>query len=156
MSNMNDTNFKQWQSELNALDRYENPEDARTFSRLAESVANRLDARTIDVLLSTFCNDDDYGIQEAILTVLDSADTTLFAERLAANFMKIQSRASINEWPLILTGRFINSNSRENTEAMIAVAKAQSPAFYDFLGSEAFISEYPAIESCLRLDSSDR
>lgn len=71
---MNDQAFKVWRDKLVSLDRYENQEDAREFSALVSSVRDELDAKTIDVLLSTFCDEDDYGVQERVVGVLDHAE----------------------------------------------------------------------------------
>ena len=80
---MTDMEFEKWQIELLSLDRYENPNDAKRFVQLSKSVINKLDARVIDILLSNFCDEDDYGIQEAVLLVLDSADANIYADRMA-------------------------------------------------------------------------
>ncbi|NYH12380.1 hypothetical protein [Pseudomonas moraviensis] len=140
--------FKMWRDKLVSLDRYENPEDAREFSALVSSVRDELDAKTIDVLLSTFCDDDDYGVQERVLGVLDHAEAGVFAERLAVNFSTLQSQASGKEWPLILIGRVVNSDNAEKIKAIVAAAK-KSPDLDAFIRSDEFLDGYPEIESYL-------
>ena len=144
---MTDAEFEQWRSALQSLDRYENPTDARAFVKLAKDVQDQLDARVIDVLLDTFCDADDYGIQESVLVVLDKADAELYAERLAAKFRDIQRNASAQEWPLLLVGRVVNSNDAAKTKAIVAAAKATQGSLNCFIHSDAFLDEYPEISS---------
>lgn len=141
---MNDKEFEVWRDKLTSLDRYENSEDARAFSNLVEDVIRELDARTIDVLLDTFCDEDDYGIQERVLVVLDKADSDIYAERLAINFSKLKSKASGKEWPLILIGRIVNSANIEKIKAIVSAAK-KSKDLNDFIRSDEFLDEYPEI-----------
>ncbi|KML70788.1 hypothetical protein [Pectobacterium peruviense] len=143
---MNGNAFEAWRDELLSLDRYENAEDARQFSTLVKGVIGKLDAKTIDVLLDTFCDDDDYGIQERVLVVLDHADATLYAERLATNFAKIKNQASDKEWPLILIGRMVNSENDEKINAIVLAAKKHK-SFDDFIRSDEFLDEYPELTS---------
>ncbi|RYC47002.1 hypothetical protein [Pectobacterium zantedeschiae] len=143
---MNDNAFETWRNKLLSLDRYENAEDARTFSTLVEGVIGNLDAKTIDVLLDTFCDDDDYGIQERVLVVLDHADSSLYAERLAANFSKIKNKASDKEWPLMLIGRIVNSENGAKINAIVLAAKKHKP-LDDFIRSDEFLEEYPELNS---------
>ncbi|WDH22133.1 hypothetical protein [Pseudomonas chlororaphis] len=142
---MNDKEFESWQEKLTSLDRYENSEDAREFSKLVESVVGELDARTIDALLDTFCDEDDYGIQERVLVVLDNADADIYAERLAINFSKLKSKASGKEWPLILIGRIVNSVNVEKIKSIVSAAKKHKD-LDDFIHSDEFLDEYPEIE----------
>lgn len=142
---MNDKEFDSWRDKLNSLDRYESSEDAREFSKLVESVSGELDARTIDVLLDTFCDEDDYGIQERVLVVLDNADSDIYAERLAINFSKLQSKASGKEWPLIMIGRVVNSANSEKIKSIVSAAKKHKD-LEDFIHSDEFLDEYPEIE----------
>lgn len=144
---MTDAEFEQWRSALQSLDRYENPTDARAFVKLAKDVQDQLDGRVIDVLLDTFCDADDYGIQESVLVVLDKADADLYAERLAAKFTDIQRNASAQEWPLLLVGRVVNSNDPARTKAIVAAAKATQGSLNGFIHSDAFLDEYPEISS---------
>lgn len=144
---MTDAEFEQWRSALQSLDRYENPTDARAFVKLAKDVQDQLDGRVIDVLLDTFCDADDYGIQESVLVVLDKADADLYAERLAAKFTDIQRNASAQEWPLLLVGRVVNSNDAAKTKAIVAAAKATQGSLNSFIHSDAFLDEYPEISS---------
>ncbi|MBN3199313.1 hypothetical protein H5A20_11385 [Pectobacterium brasiliense] len=151
---MNNGVFEAWRDELFSLDRYENAEDAHQFSTLVEGVIGNLDAKTIDVLLDTFCDDDDYGIQERVLTVLDHADSSLYAERLATHFAKIKNKASDKEWPLLLIGRIVNSGNDEKINAIVLAAKKHKP-LDDFIRSDEFLDEYPELNRYID-DSLDR
>lgn len=144
---MTDAEFEQWRSALQSLDRYENPTDARAFVKLAKDAQGQLDGRVVDVLLDTFCDADDYGIQESVLVVLDKADADLYAERLTAKFADIQRNASAQEWPLLLVGRVVNSNDVAKMKAIVAAAKKTQGSLHSFIHSDAFLDEYPEIST---------
>lgn len=149
---MTDIEFEKWRIELLSLDRYENPNDAKRFVQLSKSVINKLDARVIDILLSTFCNEDDYGIQEAVLLVLDSADSNIYADRMAKKFPDILRQSTNNEWPLILIGRIVNSESADRLNAILSAARNPSnpKALNTFIHSDYFLGEYPQVKPYLR------
>ena len=144
---MTDAEFDQWRNAIQSLDRYENPTDARVFVKLVKDAQDQLDGRVIDVLLDTFCDADDHGIQESVLIVLDKADAERYAERLAAKFAELQRNASGREWPLLLIGRVVNSNDVAKTKAIVAAAKATQGSLNGFIHDEAFLNEYPEISS---------
>ncbi|MBN3767640.1 hypothetical protein [Burkholderia sp. Ac-20365] len=144
---MTDTEFEQWRKALLSMDRYENPTDARTFAKLAKDVQAQLDGRVIDTLLDTFCDDDDYGIQESILVVLDKADAKLYAERLAFKFPDLLRNASAQEWPHILIGRVVNSSETEKIREIVDVARRTQGQLDKFIHSEDFLNEYPEIST---------
>jgi hypothetical protein len=139
--------FEQWRNNLLSLERYENPTDAREFVKLARDVQDQLDGRIIDALLDTFCDDDDYGIQESILVVLDKADAKLYAERLALKFSDLIKNASAQEWPLLLIGRVVNSNDTDKIRAIVDVAKSTQGSLNEFIHSSSFLDEYPEIQT---------
>ncbi|RKU03027.1 hypothetical protein C7H84_12540 [Burkholderia sp. Nafp2/4-1b] len=114
---------------------------------MVKDVQDQLDGRVIDALLDTFCDADDYGIQESVLVVLDKADGGLYAERLAAKFGDLQRNASAQEWPLILIGRVVNSNDAAKTKAIVDAAKRMQGDLNSFIHSDAFLDEYPEISS---------
>ncbi|MGC2948517.1 hypothetical protein [Burkholderia ambifaria] len=144
---MTETEFEQWRNNLLSLTRYENPTDARTFVKLARDVQDQLDGHVIDTLLDTFCDDDDYGIQESILVVLDKADAKLYAERLAIKFPDLLRNASAQEWPLLLVGRIVNSNDAEKMRAIVDADKSTQGDLNKFIHSAAFLDEYPEIQT---------
>lgn len=143
---MTETEFNQWRNNLLSLNRYEDPADARAFVQLAEDVQDQLDGRVIDTLLDTFCDDDDYGIQESILGVLDNADAKLYAERLDVKFPDLLHNASEQEWPLLLLGRIVNSGDTNKLKAIVKVAKGTQGSLNTFIHSPDFLDEYPEIE----------
>ena len=144
---MTETEFEQWRNNQLSLTRYEHPTDARTFVKLARDVQDQLDGRVIDTLLDTFCDDDDYGIQESILVVRDKADAKLYAERLAIKFSDLLRNASAHEWPLLLVGRIVNSNDAEKMRAIVDAAKSTQGDLNEFIHSAAFLDEYPEIQT---------
>jgi len=144
---MTETEFEKWRNDLLSLERYENPTDARAFVTLARSVQDNLDSRVVDVLLDTFCDDDDYGIQESILVVLDKVEAKLYAERLAIKFPDLLRNASAQEWPLLLIGRIVNSNDTEKMRAIVDVAKRTQGSLNEFIHSQGFLEEYPEIKA---------
>ncbi|MGS0468145.1 hypothetical protein ACU8V3_14160 [Cobetia marina] len=81
-------------------------------------------------MLDTFCDKDDYGVQEVVLGVLDNADPVLFAERLEANFAKIVRHSSEQEWPLILIGNIVNSGDNQRILPLISTAKKKSKVIF--------------------------
>ena len=72
-------NFKEWKETIFSLNRYENSEDVKKFSMLvADKPVDATEKQYIKCLLETFSNQDDYGIQEGVLTVLDSVNQIVF------------------------------------------------------------------------------
>lgn len=149
---MTDAEFEKWRNELLSLDRYENPNDAKKFVQLTKSIINELDARVVDVLLSTFCDEDDYGIQEAVLLVLDTADANVYADSIAKKFPDVLRQSINNEWPLILVGRIVNSESADRLNAIVSAAKNPSnpKELNDFIQNDYFLGEYPQFKPYLR------
>ncbi len=144
---MTEVEFNQWRSDLFSLDRYESSEDSIAFVKLVQSVCDQLDKCVIDTLLATFCDKDDYGVQEVVLGVLDNADPVLFAERLEANFAKIVRHSSEQEWPLILIGNIVNSGDNQRILPLINTAKNKQGDLYQYIVSEECMDEYPEIEN---------
>lgn len=151
---MNDLEFEQWKSRLWSLNRYEDVEDTHTFEKLLEDAAGHLDARVIDVLLDTYCDDDDYGIQCCVDHALYKADEALLAERLAEKFPEMQKRASQLEWPLLIIGGYVNAKDDRMLKLLVQHAKACSNrnhplSMYNFIQSEYFLDEYPEMSAYL-------
>ena len=127
-------NFNQWKQTLFSLDRYENGGDAKTFTAL------------IEALLQTFSNQDDYGIQESVLTVLDGVAQAVFFETLGNMFQEFLSNTEEQEWGLLLLGRTVNSCNEAAIKEMVSAArKCTDKTMLAFLKSEEFCSEYPEI-----------
>ena len=146
---MTDAEFMAWKHALMALDRYEDADDVKVFIAMVRAVRDRLDARVIDVLLSTFTDQDDYGVQQAVEFVLDSADPALFADRLAAGFPDLQRREGAMEWSLLLPGRIINSRDQVRIWALVDAADRQEGSLGRYLRSEGFLDEYPELRPYL-------
>lgn len=74
--------FEQWKMQLELLDRYENQADCQMFLAMVEAVTHCLSDDVIDVLLGTFGNAHDHGVQESVMRVLDHAPPRRYAARL--------------------------------------------------------------------------
>ena len=144
---LSDLEFEEWNRAIRALDRYENGDDARAFMRLMDDVKDKIDERVIRTLLWTFCNDDDYGVQEHVFTILECADFGLYVKCLAEMFPEIQRRGGGQEWPLIILGSIVNSADASSINVMLEAArnagnKADVYSMYNFVRSDEFIDEY--------------
>ena len=140
-------NFNQWKQTLFSLDRYENGGDAKTFTALiAQKPADASERQYIEALLQTFSNQDDYGIQESVLTVLDGVAQAVFFETLGNMFQEFLSNTEEQEWGLLLLGRTVNSCNEAAIKEMVSAAqKCTDKTMLEFLKSEEFCSEYPEI-----------
>lgn len=140
-------NFKEWKETIFSLNRYENSEDAKKFSILvADRPVDTTEKLYIKCLLETFSNQDDYGIQERVLTVLDSVNQRVFFETLGENFQKFLENTKEKEWGLLILGRVINSNNHININELVSTSKkCNDKTMFEFLKSEYFQDEYPEI-----------
>lgn len=152
---MERSDFYQWRSDLMGFDRYESEEDGKSFVELARKARGQFDEDVIEVLLDTFSNEDDYGIQEAILGVLDDAEPSMYSAVLARKFTSLLLNASEQEWPLLIVGRIINSGDPRRIVPMIQAAAndkdhSAGGAMDKFIRSSYFTSEYPEITPYLQ------
>ena len=140
-------NFKEWKETIFSLNRYENSEDVKKFSMLvADKPVDATEKQYIKCLLETFSNQDDYGIQEGVLTVLDSVNQRVFFETLGENFQKFLEHTKEKEWGLLILGRVINSNNHININELVSTSKkCNDKTMFEFLKSEYFQDEYPEI-----------
>ncbi|QDQ28897.1 hypothetical protein FNU76_22495 [Chitinimonas arctica] len=147
---MKKSDFDQWRSDLMKLDRYEDAEDGKAFVALAGQARGNFDEDVIGVLLDTFCNEDDYGIQEAVLGILDDAEPEMYSKILARKFTSLLLNASEQEWPLLIIGRTMNSGDARRISAVVRAAAddklhLSGGAMDNFIRSSFFTSEYPEI-----------
>ncbi|QVM91936.1 hypothetical protein JYG34_02560 [Pseudomonas entomophila] len=140
--------FEQWKMQLESLDRYENQADCQMFLAMVEAVTHCLSDDVIDVLLGTFGNAHDHGVQESVMRVLDQAPPQQYAARLAAGFEALMEASSEREWPLILLGRLFNSHDDSGAAALLEQV-AKGDVLHAFLRSDSFIEEYPQAEVLL-------
>ena len=145
-------NFKEWKETIFSLDRYENGEDAKKFSTLiADKPSDATEKQYIECLLETFSDQDDYGVQEGVLTVLDSVNQRIFFETLGENFQNLLESTKEKEWGLLILGRVINSNNNININELISVSKkCKNKTMLELLKSEYFQDEYPEISVFLK------
>ncbi|MGS7252891.1 hypothetical protein HG549_02645 [Pseudomonas sp. SK] len=145
---MNDQELSRWKQKLQSLDPYESEVDCRIFFELLDEVQGRTNKEAVGVLLDTFTNADDYGVQERVLVVLDGADPIEFASELSKCFERFLARSSEKEWPLILLGRVFNTGDA-NWVAPIIDAAQSNPVLRNFLRSDDFLAEYPEVKAIL-------
>lgn len=144
---MNEQEFLAWKQKLQSLDPYESDVDCDVFFELLDDVQGYLSGDVISVLLDTFTNADDYGIQERVLVTLDGSDPLEFVSQLSQGFERLLARSSEKEWPLILLGRIFNSGG-EWVEPLIDAAQSNS-VLQNFLRGDEFLGEYPEVEAIL-------
>ncbi|WP_158664626.1 hypothetical protein [Pseudomonas sp. SWI6] len=118
------------------------------FFKLLDEVQGRTNEEVISVLLDTFTNADDYGVQERVLIVLDGSDPIEFASELSKGFERLLARSSEKEWPLILLGRVFNTGG-SNWIVPITDAARSNPVLRDFLRSDDFLAGYPEVKAIL-------
>ncbi|MFJ4347447.1 hypothetical protein [Pseudomonas sp. NPDC089401] len=145
---MNNEEFLDWKQNLGSIDPYENEKDCEIFFRLLSKVEGQLDGPIIDALLGTFTNADDYGVQERVMVILDGADPSEYASRLAAGFEGLIRRSSEKEWPLIILGRIFNSDDLLLINAIVDAAR-NNQVLREFMRSDEFLEEYPEVEGIL-------
>ncbi|AVD82346.1 hypothetical protein C4Q28_09320 [Pseudomonas sp. SWI6] len=145
---MNEQELSRWKQKLQSLDPYESEADCSMFFKLLDEVQGRTNEEVISVLLDTFTNADDYGVQERVLIVLDGSDPIEFASELSKGFERLLARSSEKEWPLILLGRVFNTGG-SNWIVPITDAARSNPVLRDFLRSDDFLAGYPEVKAIL-------
>src|SRR4249919_3597279 len=63
----------EWKSEIQTLDKSSENGELR-FVELVDQAINKCDLETSRILLRTFTRDDDFGVQEAVVSALSTAD----------------------------------------------------------------------------------
>jgi len=145
---MNEKEFQEWKSKLQSLDPYGSEVDCNDFFKLLDGVKGSLGGDVISVLLGTFTNADDYGVQERVLVTLDDSDPLEFASQLSKGFKDLLARSSEKEWPLIIIGRIFNSEDPSWIRPLADAARANSVLRSYLLGDE-FLGEYPEAKALL-------
>ncbi|WP_372403312.1 hypothetical protein ACDW34_12505 [Acinetobacter piscicola] len=138
---MSDIIFK-----INNLDRYD--KDADEFISIVESIPNNASDQVIDALFETFSNKEDFGIQETVLSKLDSIPDEKFVNGLIRNFDHILDNSSEQEWALLILGRYVNADDKKRI-SMICEVGRKNISLFNFIKSDYFMEEYPEVKQYL-------
>lgn len=135
--------FNSWKVQVLNKNRYE--ENTEIFEKLVDQVLNNPNINQVEALFDTFSNLDDYGIQDHVLLVLDKINDELFVDALVNKFNNLVVNSSEKEWPLLIIGRYVNSDCKSRIK-LIKNRSLENKVLFEFLGSDFFLDEYPEYE----------
>lgn len=128
------------------LDRY--GQDVDAFVNLIESISAHADDDVIDALFETFNNQEDFGIQDTVLSKLDKISDEKFVHGLIRNFNHILKNTTEQEWALLIIGRYVHADDQKRINRIYELAP-QNIALFSFIKSDYFMQEYPEVKSYL-------
>jgi hypothetical protein len=139
-----------WETHLLALDRYENEQDGAEFLKQVQSVKSAVDLPVAKALMKTFVDADDYGIQERVSTVLNTAPEPVRFQALIDDMPRLVRQGSGKEWPLLLLGDVFSYGDPDVFFYLYARSDELSrQAVRTVLESEEFQEEYPDVKQYL-------
>ena len=107
------------------------PKDDIAFVDLIYQMEGNCNSDVIDVLLQTFSDKPDYGIQESVAAVLASAEPSLYIRRLLEHLDELERRAP--EWTVILMSGVVQFHSKELVKEAENADKLHQRELIDYL-----------------------
>ena len=131
-------------NKVNLWDRY--GMDSEKFSDLINSI-EKPNRDELNFLLSTFSDEDDFGVQEVVLSALDRAADDDFIPIFVDNFLYLLKNCTQQEWAFLIIGRYVNALNKVRLKKIIEFVDIKDSlpkvTLHSFLCSDYFLNEYP-------------
>ena len=136
--------FEVWANHILSLCDFKSQDEIDEFCNLLNTAKKEIDADIVRVLLRTFSDVDDYGIQEQTRNVIESVDKNIFYPVLIDELQALIERSSEKEWALTLLGlEFQYGNPDLLIDSLKSCDDEKQVAFKKFVSSPHFLEEYP-------------
>jgi hypothetical protein len=112
---------KEWAEQLLRAAQRKDESDEKEFARLLERIEGKCDADSARILMKTFSEQEDFGTQELVISVLASCDPRDHVSALLEELPRLT--AECREWAHVLVSDAIGAHSKE----LIDTAKTMPP-----------------------------
>jgi hypothetical protein len=124
-------------------------DDVREFVALIQTFKNTLNLDDVRVLMKTFTGEDDYGVHECVVSILESIDRHIYFQALLEELPRLIRDTP--GWAESLVGIAINFHPEDMAKAYHSANLENRRVLLDYISMEPFISEYPKALILLKL-----
>lgn len=107
---------EKWKERVLALKRFHTTEEVNEYVSLVDEMRNNCTQDVAQVLMQTFTNHEDHGVQESVVSVLASADPEIYLVALLKELPRLINEAP--EWATTLIAR----EAYYNPQLLVSVA----------------------------------
>lgn len=138
-----------WGERISALKRrYTDEVEAKEFVSLVDEAVGKCTPEVVRVLMRTFTADEDYGIQESVVSALASAGPEVYLRALLEELPRLLEEAP--KWAEVLIGREVEFNSLLLASTAKEMDVAIKESLIRLLTQDAFAEFYPNAKQILK------
>lgn len=140
---MTKVEFEVWASRILSVCQLKCQGEIDEFCNLLSRAPNQIDAEVVRVLLRTFSDVDDYGIQEQTRNIVQSADKHVYYPILLDKLQGLVDRSPEKEWALTLLGMEFQYGKPELLLDLFKTRSKETQEFFrQFVSAADFMDEY--------------
>lgn len=129
-----------WEKEILIYSKRLNESDYDHFVNLVDEIDGSCDLETARVLMKTFSSKPDHGTQERVISVLASADKSVFVQVIIEELPRLYDEAY--EWAESLVGLEIEKRPSLFLEVVRSMGNKSIPKLLDLIKRNDFIEFY--------------
>ena len=124
-------------------------EEDKEFITLIKKFKNDCNRDAATILMKTFTSEEDFGVQEIVVSVLESADKAIYYQALLEELPRLISEAP--DWAESLLEIGINFYPEKLAEVFYHVDDRNQQVFLNYICSDCFLKEYPRSRELINL-----
>ena len=136
-----------WKDRIYQLDYRHNPEDARAFVALVDNLVGKVDLDTARLLMKTFIDEPDYGVQESVIAALSSAASDVRVQAILEDLPRLQREAP--DWTIDLLSNEIDLHPSVVSRIARELGEPYRSALEESLSDEGFARHHRNAKSVI-------
>lgn len=130
-----------WAEQLLKASKRTNEKEQNEFLHLVDHVFGRCDADVARILMKTFTDTPDYGMQERVISVLATADDAIVTRAILEELPRLVQEAP--EWAESLIGLEVDKRPQLLVQVASSTSENVKQALKNLLAQEEFQDFYP-------------
>lgn len=132
----------EWKNRILQLRYWQDEKEALEYVRLVDLAAHNCDLDTCNILMRTFVTDEDFGVQESVVSVLSSAKIEDYQRALLEELPRLILDAP--EWSEVLVERELTHHLNQFKETQKLISSSARTCINEFLKREYFVRKFGA------------